>query len=71
MIMYLFLISLIPSPVYVLAVLAPPALYPLSQQFDVAFPSLTNGYAFDSVTDRLAKTPNWKSVVLNPLDPKS
>ena len=25
---------------------------------------LTNGYAFDSVTDHLAKTPNWKSIVL-------
>ena len=33
--------------------------------------NLTNRYAFDPVTDRLAKTPNWKSVVLNLLDPKS
>ena len=32
---------------------------------------MTNGYAFDSVTDRLAKTPNWRSIMLNPLDPES
>ena len=32
---------------------------------------LTNGYVFDSVTDRLSGTPNWKSIQLNLLDPKS
>ena len=30
--------------------------------------AMTNGYAFNSVTDRSANIPNWKSVQLN-LDP--
>ena len=40
-----------------------------SQQ-DSSTAQLINGYTFDSVTDRLARTHKWKSIRLNLFDPK-
>ena len=41
-----------------------PIRFPFRNTARVVHINVANGYAFDSVVDRLARTPNWKSVRL-------